>query len=779
MSRGQDVVSLTPPSSGGPLRIVADGLLFFLILTGLLFSVCSVYGLEPDGAALLGVCVLLSALTLLVYSLPRRRWVAMLLLACLYAWLSWRYQDALVAGACVAADRVLSVLDISLQVSLVWMTGGSGELLWFLAMAAALLCVPLGWAVIRGRSAVLTLVLTLPWLLPAMLVELLPDWLPLMALAAGWCVLLLSGLCGREDAAGGARFSLICLPAVAALLLAISLLLPQGQYNRPAWTDSARAALANTALEFLGSGGPLSSVASLMTGGDQVSVRLDDAGPRTFQDRVVLEVESDYTGRLYLRGTSAGVYTGEAWEPLSDVAYAAIGLSESSVRDVLNGYHPLNFPAMTASGQPYYEMTVSYPSSLSGWMYTPYQLLTTQAEISDVTFRDDSYLERRFGIRTKNLYFIPTALPEQEMRSLPWDAAEAEARYRSFVYDQYLELPDGFEETFGAWFERMAAEGLEMDSLLRSATESYRNSPYRNQLTWASLMAMLLDISTEYDLNTDYTPEGVDFVDYFLNESARGYCVHYASAGTLMMRFLGIPARYVTGYTVDVPASGRAEVLDSDAHAWVEIYLDGYGWYPVEMTPAAGTGITSQAPMLPESAAPVETPEEPDEEDPAPETEEPPADPETPPEEEPEANDPEAPPETETQMPGAPGAEGDAAEAQGSAAWLRWLAAVVLLAAAVPVRALACGLLRRRRFRGTDTNRAVIAIYGWLERLRPWGADPDAVLGDAARKARFSQHRLSEEERRAALAAAAAERARIDAGLPRWRRGLLRWVRGL
>ena len=57
MSRGQDVVSLTPPSSGGPLRIVADGLLFFLILTGLLFSVCSVYGLEPDGAALLGVAM--------------------------------------------------------------------------------------------------------------------------------------------------------------------------------------------------------------------------------------------------------------------------------------------------------------------------------------------------------------------------------------------------------------------------------------------------------------------------------------------------------------------------------------------------------------------------------------------------------------------------------------------------------------------------------------------------------------------------------------------------
>lgn len=53
---------------------------------------------------------------------------------------------------------------------------------------------------------------------------------------------------------------------------------------------------------------------------------------------------------------------------------------------------------------------------------------------------------------------------------------------------------------------------------------------------------------------------------------------------------MGVPARYVTGYAVDTDAikpykgvySGK--VLDSDAHAWVEIYVNNIGWIPVEMT---------------------------------------------------------------------------------------------------------------------------------------------------------------------------------------------------
>ena len=61
--------------------------------------------------------------------------------------------------------------------------------------------------------------------------------------------------------------------------------------------------------------------------------------------------------------------------------------------------------------------------------------------------------------------------------------------------------------------------------------------------------------------------------------------MHFASAGTLLLRALGVPARYVSGYIADVTAGETVDVPDQNAHAWVEIYLRGYGWYPVEMTP--------------------------------------------------------------------------------------------------------------------------------------------------------------------------------------------------
>ena len=61
---------------------------------------------------------------------------------------------------------------------------------------------------------------------------------------------------------------------------------------------------------------------------------------------------------------------------------------------------------------------------------------------------------------------------------------------------------------------------------------------------------------------------------------------------------MGIKARYVSGYAVstskfkmDSDGNYTAEVLDNQAHAWTEIYIDSVGWVPVEMTPGNKTGI--------------------------------------------------------------------------------------------------------------------------------------------------------------------------------------------
>ncbi|MBD5402343.1 hypothetical protein HDR58_06035 [bacterium] len=114
-----------------------------------------------------------------------------------------------------------------------------------------------------------------------------------------------------------------------------------------------------------------------------------------------------------------------------------------------------------------------------------------------------------------------------------------------------------------------------------------------------------------YTLSPGITPRRKDFVNYFLTEKRKGYCAHYASSAVLILRYMGIPARYVEGYAVDaVEIAEDAETTDlnisdyyegvslmpqssvvsyaasdANAHAWVEIYDEILGWYPVELTP--------------------------------------------------------------------------------------------------------------------------------------------------------------------------------------------------
>ena len=83
-------------------------------------------------------------------------------------------------------------------------------------------------------------------------------------------------------------------------------------------------------------------------------------------------------------------------------------------------------------------------------------------------------------------------------------------------------------------------------------------------------------------------------VDAFLLETKEGYCVQFATAATLMLRMMGYPARYVQGYIASGFSSTSDEnatlpftttVTDNEAHAWVEVYIDGLGWRPYETTP--------------------------------------------------------------------------------------------------------------------------------------------------------------------------------------------------
>ncbi|MFH0070978.1 transglutaminase domain-containing protein, partial [Peribacillus sp. NPDC056705] len=79
-----------------------------------------------------------------------------------------------------------------------------------------------------------------------------------------------------------------------------------------------------------------------------------------------------------------------------------------------------------------------------------------------------------------------------------------------------------------------------------------------------------------YSLQTAVPPDGQDFVDDFLFDTGEGYCVHFATAMTVLLRAEGIPARYVTGFAPGERSVGKIDTYEialKDAHAWVEVYF--------------------------------------------------------------------------------------------------------------------------------------------------------------------------------------------------------------
>ena len=88
------------------------------------------------------------------------------------------------------------------------------------------------------------------------------------------------------------------------------------------------------------------------------------------------------------------------------------------------------------------------------------------------------------------------------------------------------------------------------------------------------------------------TAEGMSLIaDDFLFESGEGYCVHFSSSMVMLLRLNDIPARFTTGYRYAFPFEKQDvyEVKASNAHAWPEAYISGFGWVGFEPTPAMTT----------------------------------------------------------------------------------------------------------------------------------------------------------------------------------------------
>jgi protein-glutamine gamma-glutamyltransferase len=173
-------------------------------------------------------------------------------------------------------------------------------------------------------------------------------------------------------------------------------------------------------------------------------------------------------------------------------------------------------------------------------------------------------------IRYEGLSYLPTT-PLSDLRKAPSAFPEA-------IHAIYLQLP-----TLDPRIPKLAA-----DVTASSKNEYDKASAIRDYLI--AHYSYTLDLSGSH---------GTDPLANFLFVRRAGHCEYFASAMTVMLRSIGVPARYVTGFLPGEynDLGGDYIIRQSDAHSWVEVYFPTYGWVTFDPTPPGNenrTGLLSR-----------------------------------------------------------------------------------------------------------------------------------------------------------------------------------------
>ncbi len=153
-------------------------------------------------------------------------------------------------------------------------------------------------------------------------------------------------------------------------------------------------------------------------------------------------------------------------------------------------------------------------------------------------------------------------------------------QYREYVYNTYIDIPEIVYNELNDYVEN--AFGWDFVEQIRFQYLTNKEESVGGTYDVAVMVADYLRDNYEYSLNAPVDKSNP--VMSFLNDTKSGHCALYASAMTMIMRYLGYEARYCTGFVVK-PNGGAPTILRSkNLHAWCEVYFERIGWVPFDPT---------------------------------------------------------------------------------------------------------------------------------------------------------------------------------------------------
>lgn len=634
--------------------------------------------------------------------LPRRRWIVLLVEAATLCIIAIWQLPQLKSGLQAVLLRVTTQLAKDFPVPVMGNSGG--EPLWFVLPLGILLAYAAAW-VAGGKGSFLPLIFTCSPILVCCLltVGIAPEhWLVLLT---GCLALLIvtHGVRRRDSVQGNLLAAKLLVPLVLVMLIPI-LMAPPEDYVRSDWIQGLLT-LTEERLGIQEYAAGATTVQPAKWKRQLKTVDLSKVGPKSLSKTPVLQYRAD-SYLTHLRGVSLGVYKNNSWSAVDPHLYAAQNF--------------LSQPQLTGTGA---KRTLDvYTSKKESVLYTAYFLQEIPAGVTAV---DDAYLENSQKHTDYSVIYTGKG------------SAPSEA-YCDYAQEVYTQLPEELREPLQLYLMR---NGL-------------------FQATAGQISAWVKNHGI-YDLKTPRTPIGEDFVLYFLEESQRGYCVHFASSTVLLLRAQGIPARYVTGYAVDGDIGQRNTVTAAQGHAWVEYFSKDLGWRVLDPTPADWQEQQEPQTQLPEQTQQPEMSDPPEPLPDEPEPEKPEETPETPEESQtPDENPPEETPVIHIPLPSIPAIiqpEGTAGGTNAAAPRtqftiskvLLWhLFAVVFAIALIPLQRYLRLKWRAHLCSTGLPNKRTLAWWKHLKVIcRAAHTTPSDEARAVAQKAKFSAHTVTEEER--------------------------------
>ena len=299
---------------------------------------------------------------------------------------------------------------------------------------------------------------------------------------------------------------------------------------------------------------------------------LSEPVTKTESTDTILSVTADTAQTLYLRGFVGDSYENGVWSALD----AETAAEEKDLFYWLHqsGFYPQSQLATAARLMGNYQSGSVSVQNLAGCSLYRYEPCTVLPERAGLTKNkiQPSTLETN-GLRGERGYSYETVSDAQTLLPelldfLQNDTSDSvksylqmESAYREFVYSYALTVPAEFRAQLGAVLDQCCESYGPADSLTKEQAQT----------------AALAFLERCFDGSGD--------IALPLADTADGTTYQYATVAALALRYYGIPARYVEGYTVKTTENEPTSVDASAAGAWVEVYQDGIGWLPLALTP--------------------------------------------------------------------------------------------------------------------------------------------------------------------------------------------------